>query len=180
MTYPQFQYCPDCGAALQVIDNADRERRRCEGCQRTWYRNPTTGVAIILIEHGRLLLGRRTGGKYGGLWCIPCGHVEWDEDIRDAARREFLEETGLIVEPTSVYTVHSNFHDERQHTVGVWFLGRSTGGSLTPGDDLDKVEFVPLDGPLPELAFPTDRLVIEQLREDMANGRLLMYDNIGR
>jgi ADP-ribose pyrophosphatase YjhB (NUDIX family) len=24
------------------------------------------------------------------MWCIPCGHVEYDEEIRSAARREFF------------------------------------------------------------------------------------------
>lgn len=27
------------------------------------------------------------------LWCIPCGRLEWDEDVRRRAERELLEET---------------------------------------------------------------------------------------
>ena len=62
------------------------------------FRNPTAGVAVIILEDGKILLGRRSRGRYKGAWCIPCGHVEWGEDVRCAARREFLEETGLEVE----------------------------------------------------------------------------------
>jgi ADP-ribose pyrophosphatase YjhB (NUDIX family) len=154
------------------IVRGGRERSHCPACDRTWFRNPTAGVAVILLDGDRILLGRRASGPYRGFWCIPCGHVEWDEEVRAAARREFIEETGLEVELIGVYTVHSNFHDAQQHTVGIWFLGRASGGALRAGDDLDRVEFVPLHGPLPDLAFPTDRVVIEQLRADVECGRL--------
>ena len=66
-----------------------------------------------------------------------------------------------------VYAVHSNFHDPESLTVGIWFRGTVCGGVLRAGDDLDAVDYCPLDA-LPEpLAFPTDRLVLEQLRREM-------------
>ena len=86
--------------------------------------------------------------------------------MRAAAQREFLEETGLQVEVGPVYTVHSNFHDPKSLTVGIWFRGSLISGTLKAADDLDAVDFFPLDA-LPEpLAFPTDDLVLEQLREE--------------
>jgi ADP-ribose pyrophosphatase YjhB (NUDIX family) len=44
-------------------------------------------VAVVLVENDQILLVRRLG-SYQGMWCIPCGHVEYDEEIRSAARRE--------------------------------------------------------------------------------------------
>ena len=111
--------------------------------------------------------GAAPGRDRAGLWCIPCGYVEWGEEIRDAARREFLEETGLEVEIREVYTVHSNFHNPNSLTVGVWFRGRTVGGRLQAGDDLDEAGFFDpsaLPGPF---AFPTDEMVIEQLRREL-------------
>ena len=117
---------------------------------------------MVLLEGDSILLGRRTGGPWSGRWCIPCGHVDWGEDIREAARREMKEETGLIVEIGEVCAVHSNFHDRSHLTVGVWFHGRPVGGVLEAGDDLDRVGYFALRAP-PPLAFPTDVTVIADL-----------------
>ena len=106
-----------------------------------------------------------------GSGCIPCGHVEWGEDVREAARREFLEETGLEVELGSVYTVHSNFHDPKTLTVGIWF-GAIRWREVAGGDDLDAVDYFPLSDLPNPLAFPTDELVLEQLRQETIGSRL--------
>ena len=96
-------------------------------------------------------------------WCIPCGHVEWDESIETAAVREFEEETGLQVELESLFAVKSNFHDREHQTVGIWFRGRQISGKLQSGGDLSDAKFYSFDD-LPELAFPTDRQVIDELQ----------------
>jgi ADP-ribose pyrophosphatase YjhB (NUDIX family) len=121
------------------------------------------GAAVVLLRGREILLGRRGRGEHAGLWCIPCGHVEWGEEVRAAARREFREETGLEVEVGDVCAVLSNFHDPRRLTVGVWFFATLRGGVAVAGDDLVAIDYFPLAAP-PPLAFPTDREVIETLR----------------
>ena len=138
----------------------------CPACEFVFWQNPVVGVAVIVMDGDRVLLGRRVGGEYEGAWCIPCGYVEYDEDVREAARREFRDETGLGVELGPVYTVHSNFHNPAMHTVGIWFRARVVDGELNPGDDIDRVEYFALDAIPDPLAFPTDRLVLEQLRSE--------------
>ena len=64
--------------------------------------------------------------------------------------------------------VHSNFHDPERLTVGIWFAGQVTGGVLKAGDDLAAAEFFPLTAPPQPLAFPTDALVVEELRAGKA------------
>lgn len=163
MRKQRFNFCPKCGGRLNYRQVGERERLMCGECNWIMYENPIVGVAAILRQNGKILLGRRAAtASYPGLWCIPCGYVEYDEDIRAAVIREFMEETGLTIQPGQVYTVLSNFHNPAVHTVGVWFEAKTVGGLLCPGDDLDQVDYFALDA-VPQLAFPTDRQVIKRL-----------------
>lgn len=161
---PEFRFCPRCGGPLEQKEINGHPRLVCQSCGRVHYVNPAVGVAVIVRRGNAILWGRRKGGLFAGAWCIPCGYVEWGEEVRAAGAREFLEETGLAVAIGEVVAVHSNFHDPKRLTVGVWFAGSITGGALRPADDLDAAAFFPLDHPPHPLAFPTDALVLVELQ----------------
>jgi 8-oxo-dGTP diphosphatase len=158
----EFTYCPSCGGRLGRTDEDGRRRMRCAACGFIQYRNPAAAVGVLIRQDGEVLLVKRRFEPYRGKWVIPSGFIECDEDMRDAARREVAEETGLDVELTGLHAAESCFDDPRGNTVLILFTGRIIGGSLDAGDDAEQVAFFQLDN-LPEIAFEAHRRVLAEL-----------------
>ncbi|MFD8200008.1 NUDIX hydrolase [Streptomyces sp. NPDC059701] len=53
--------------------------------------------AAIIVDEGRVLMVRRRVGEGDLLWQFPAGAIEDGEAPEDAAVRETIEETGLVV-----------------------------------------------------------------------------------
>lgn len=151
-----------CGVGLTSSDESGRRRMKCGGCGFIQYLNPSSAVGVLVRTDEGVLLVKRRFEPYKGKWVVPSGFIEYDEDLREAAVRETLEETGLEVELTGLHAAESCFDDPRGNTILVLFEGRITGGTLEPGDDADGAAFFPLDR-LPEIAFEAHRKVLSEL-----------------
>lgn len=46
--------------------------------------------------------------SHTGEWCVPCGYLDWDEDMYDACVREVHEETGIKLSPSECHFVGVN------------------------------------------------------------------------
>jgi 8-oxo-dGTP pyrophosphatase MutT (NUDIX family) len=62
---------------------------------------PKAAVMIVMKQHGRFLLGKRSHrkAKAPGYWCPISGHVEDGESEEEAVVREAWEELGVAVRP---------------------------------------------------------------------------------
>ncbi|BBB89592.1 MAG TPA: NUDIX hydrolase [Methylomusa anaerophila] len=166
-----FKYCPSCGAECAETEEGGRRRSACLKCGFIHYKNPAPAVSVLIVKEDQVLLGKRAEGAFqAGMWCLPCGFIEFDEDFLTAARREVREETGLTVKIQSILSVMSNYLAVNLHTLVVVLLARAIDGELRPGDDVAAVEWFPLAGPLPEMAFEADAHIIERYRQTRTNG----------
>jgi ADP-ribose pyrophosphatase YjhB (NUDIX family)/NTP pyrophosphatase (non-canonical NTP hydrolase) len=159
-----MNFCPQCATPLHSSLRGGRQRPTCPACAWVGFSPAPVGVAaVVQDEHGRVLLVRRNTSFRAGMWCLPCGYLESDEELRAGLARELREETGLETEVGAVVAVHSNLDRDPPFPVGIWLRARPVGGSLQASDDADAVEFFALDALPAELAFETDRRVLEQL-----------------
>lgn len=63
-------------------------------------RTPRPAARILLLDPaGRVLLFRFTPDDRPAFWCTPGGALDPGEDYATAARRELLEETGIVADP---------------------------------------------------------------------------------
>jgi 8-oxo-dGTP diphosphatase len=109
--------------------------------KREYPQRPIVAAGVVIMKDSRIVLIQRDKEPSLGLWTFPGGAVELGEGVRDAARREAWEETGLSVEIGDVISVVDNVVLDdagrvRYHYVIVDFLAQPTGGCLTPGTDV--------------------------------------------
>jgi ADP-ribose pyrophosphatase YjhB (NUDIX family) len=155
----QIKYCPRCGTALIRQDRFGRERPVCPGCEWIHFADPKVAAAVLIEQDGRVLLVRRANEPFRGLWTLPAGFVDADEDPARAAERECLEETGLIVRVTRVLDVVAGREHERGADFIIVYQAQVTGGEPVAGDDADRVEWFPRNA-LPGLAFRATQAVL--------------------
>jgi len=105
-----LRHCSRCGTELLdgPIPGEDRDRLHCPACGFIAYVNPRLVVTTLpLTDEGEVMLIRRGIEPAYGTWAQPGGFLEVDESVHEAAIRETLEETGLIVEPGDLIGLYS-------------------------------------------------------------------------
>jgi ADP-ribose pyrophosphatase YjhB (NUDIX family) len=123
-------YCFECGTPLEVhwIDNRNREV--CPDCGWIRYTQLKVGAAVLIEKQNKLLFLQRNHEPWKGSWMVPAGYVEADEDPRDAARREVLEETGLYVELGALPHVYYFSDVPRGNGVVIVYQAEKISGEL--------------------------------------------------
>ena len=82
-----------------------------------------------------------------GFWSLPGGLLEVGEKLTCGIRREVLEETGLEIEPLSVFEIFERIIPDSEgraeyHYVLIDYLCRVTGGQLQAASDVSQAAWV--------------------------------------
>src|SRR5664279_136889 len=137
-------FCSRCGGRLRLgeIPGEDRERLACDACGYIAYVNPRLVVtAIPITDAGEVVLLRRGIEPAYGTWAQPGGFLEVDETVHEAAVRETVEETGLIVEPGAIVGLYTRLEAA---VVVIAYEARIIGGTaMTTPEALEVQAFAP-------------------------------------
>ena len=117
----------------------------------------TVDTVIFSLRDAQLqvLLVRRGNEPFKGMWAIPGGFVDVDEDLDSAARRELEEETGVSgVFLEQLYSFGEPGRDPRERVISVAYyaLVPSDRLQLRAASDALEADWFSLHR-LPELAF---------------------------
>jgi len=121
-----------------------------------------TVAAIIKNDEGKILLTRRNVEPFKGQWCLPGGHIDTYESIKDAIIREVKEETGLDFEAT-FFNYSDEIIEERDiHATVMVFAGRGSGQVITQENEVSEFDWFSLEeAHLLPLAFEHNKILQE-------------------
>jgi 8-oxo-dGTP diphosphatase len=108
---------------------------------------PRVAVGAVVFKDNKVLLIRRAKPPAKGLWAIPGGSVNLGETLQQAAERETLEETNLMIQATkpvfSFEVIEKDDNNQvRFHYVIIDLIADYISGNPIPGDDADEVRWV--------------------------------------
>jgi len=106
-------------------------------------------------EHLQVVLVKRKYDPFKGMWAIPGGFVEDDEELEDAAIRELHEETGMkLTSMKQLQTFGKVGRDPRGRTVSVTYgaIVDAKDHPVTGGDDAAEAHWVNVKD-ITEMAF---------------------------
>ena len=163
-----YRFCPRCGKETET-EHQGRVPFRCTQCGFTNFFGPVAAVGgLVTNAQGELLLVRRAREPGKGKWGLPGGFVDRNETIEQALSREVLEETNLCVSKATYLTSFPNLYEYAgvvSPVLDLFFLCHVVDQAVLQLADgeLDSFLWVkPTEKQLSEMAFPSNRLAIEQ------------------
>ena len=166
----EINFCPSCGAAIELRcpDDDNRPRHICTACGTIHYQNPRMVIGSIPEWEDKILLCRRAIEPRYGLWTLPGGFMENGETTAEAAIRETVEEANAriaIGEPYSMYSLPYINH------VNILFRAKLLDINFSPGPESLEVKlFTEAEIPWDEIAFRPVKLSLEHYFADRRKG----------
>ncbi len=142
-----YNYCSKCGLALSPNG---LNIPTCTSCNISYYKNSKPTAGVLPVKDGKVLLARRGEEPHKGEIDIIGGFLEDGEHPLDGARREALEESNLIIEPTELLDIVMDEYSIGNHkTLNIYYVGEIKSGEMKASDDVVSLEWINISD-LPE------------------------------
>lgn len=90
---------------------------------------PRVGVGVIVHRQEKILIIHRTNPHGAGTWAPPGGHIEHGESPEETAKREVMEETGLVIHDLRVIGATNDYFEEsKKHYMTIWLDAKCDTG----------------------------------------------------
>lgn len=116
--------------------------------------NTHIGAYGVIIQDGKIALIKKARGGYKGLYDLPGGGIEHDEEPKEALYRELMEEVSVVVvkeqlldvvSKTFKWQVEDNLIEDLHH-IGILYLVETDDNKLKEtGDGIDSLGGVWID-----------------------------------
>lgn len=91
---------------------------------------PSVGVATVVVKDGKILIGEDTR-KGEAMYGVPGGHWESGESLKDCAKREVKEESGVECDKVSLISVYDFYREDKKKSyVTIGMKTEYTSGDL--------------------------------------------------
>ena len=132
------------------------------------YPRPSVTTDCVIFGYDgkdlKLLLVERGIPPFKGMWALPGGYLQMDEEAIDGAKRELFEETGLrdaYIEQFRTFSAVDR--DPRGRVITIAHLALVRISEVKGGDDAAKAQWFPLKD-VPQLAFDHDMILREAMK----------------
>jgi 8-oxo-dGTP diphosphatase len=131
-------------------------------------KKPGAGFGVMILKGKKVLLGHRhedpkkaSSLLHGeGSWTMPGGKLHFQENLKEGAIREVLEETGIKIKNLEVISVSNDIVSDA-HFVTIGFLSKEFEGEprvMEPDEITEWNWFDLIELPFP-LYFPSEKII---------------------
>ncbi len=154
----KLNFCPECAAPLTQRDQTDYV---CANGH-VYHNNPHASCSVVFLnDRNEILFSRRGIEPKKGMYTLPGGFQNYDEDAYHAAQREMKEELGVDIAIKGLEPIDTALHYylENDTASGISFLCRSWQGEMKAGDDTESFEWKAIEFlQTEEIAWPYPQL----------------------
>jgi 8-oxo-dGTP diphosphatase len=131
------------------------------------------GCGVILLKGNRILLGKRHEDPnkadselhLENTWTMPGGKIEYGESFEEAAKREVLEETGIVLNRVRIICVNNDKNEHAQFvTIGMLAEEFSGDAKVMEPDEITEWRWFDLQDLPKPLYFPSEKLLNNYLQ----------------